>query len=56
MYNMAAFITDNNKQHVSLRFDITSSHKQTQHVSWLFVWLSFHVITGDQDSHSAVIM
>jgi len=56
MYNMAAFIIDNNKQHVSLRFAISSSHKQSQHVCWVFVCLSFYVITEDQDNHSAVIM
>ena len=55
-YNMAAFITDNNKQYVSLRFAISSSHKKSQRVHWLFVWLSFHIVTGDHDSYSAVIM
>lgn len=56
VYNMTPFIIGNNKQHVCLRFVISSSHKQNQDVCWLFVWLSFHFITGDQDRHSALTM
>lgn len=42
VYNMTPFIIGNNKQHVCLRFAISSSYKQSQDVCWLFVWLSFH--------------